>query len=400
MDTLLIEIQSFIKQISPFFRSIRFKLAFLYSGILFLFAGGMILTFNIFLGNSLRKDPQSQYVGVIPFNAAPNVYIFDDFAKLRIDERQRIKEIRLNDLRIVQKMSLIALTPLALLSFIAGYYISGKFLDPITQLKKDIERLDSKDLGVHFDFANEDEVGALVASFNSLSSRLQEAFHSQEQFVQNASHELRTPLTVIQTNLDTVLDNPLATKEEMSIAVKQALIGVQQLSKLVNYLLELTALKDKTFTKVNLGGIIKEQVALAQEAANKTGLTIDYQSKEKLFISGDAQLLSRVVTNLVENAIKYTIIDAPDDNRITISLIKKEGNAVFSVTNHGQIIPKKKLVKVFERFYQLDPSRSKKLGGYGLGLSIAKKIVTEHGGKIFATSENGKNTFTVELPTV
>ncbi len=396
-ESFFSEIKNSLQQFAPFFRTIRFKMAFLYSGILYLFAAGMVLTFNIFLGNNLRKNPQPQQVQVVPFYSHNGTIIFDDFEQLKIEERTRIKNIRLNDLRTVQKMSLISLIPLALLSFTAGYYISGKFLDPLDRLKKNLESLESKDLGIHFDSENEDEVGSLIHSFNDLSSRLRDAFHTQEQFVQNASHELRTPLTVIQTNLDTVLDNPTATKEEMTTAINQALGGVKQLKKLVNYLLELTALRQNNFKEVSLQSVIAEQIDITKQSNHSAIIKLQANPKVKYNVLGDQQLLGRVVMNLLENAQKYT---SDTTKPITVTLEKTKKTIIISVANFGEKISKESQTKLFDRFYQIDPSRSKKLGGYGLGLSIARKIIEEHRGKIFVTSESNINTFTVELPGV
>ena len=231
-------------------RTIRFKLAFIYSVILFFLASGLVLSFNVYLNENLGRDPERHIVRINPFAISPK-QLLDDFASLRVEEKQRIRDIRLNDLRKVQLMSLYSLLPLAVVSFGIGYYVSGQFLSPISRLKANIEKLQTKDLGVAISSDDDDEVGALIASFNDLSSRLQEAFHSQEQFVQNASHELRTPLTIIQTNLDTALDDPQISQEQLKTAVSQALVGVNQLKQLVNYLLQLTSLPQQNMQQIN-----------------------------------------------------------------------------------------------------------------------------------------------------
>ncbi|MFZ6022169.1 MAG: HAMP domain-containing sensor histidine kinase [Patescibacteria group bacterium] len=343
----------------------------------------------------MQRDPVPNFVRFVPNSGAP-VQLFEDFEKLKFEEKERIRSVRLNDLRSIQKTSLIALIPLALLSFSAGYYVSGRYLDPITKLKKELEKLDSKSIGSKLDSESSDEVGALVESFNDLSVRLQRAFASQEEFVQNAAHELRTPLTIIQTNLDGVIDDNTATPKEIRYAIEQALLGVAQLKSLVNYLLELTTISNTTFEPVSLHQVITEQIVQMRTYAKMNGKDITYVRKAKnTKIMGDKVILGRLVQNLLDNAVKYSVKEANKTIPISVFIDKKGEELQLTVTNQGKPIPVAQRERIFERFVQLEPSRNKKKSGYGLGLSIVKKIVDDLGGRISVTSQDGLNIFTV-----
>lgn len=386
------------KTFLKFTKTIRFKLAFFYSGILFLFTSGIVLTFNLYLSKNLQEDPSPQIIQFVP-NTKTQIF-FKGFEVLSEEERARIREIRLNDLRKIQRSSIIAMIPLALLSFGAGYYISGQYLDPLGRLKRDIEKLDTKNLGSTFETEiPDDEVGELVKSFNDLSVRLNTAFHAQEQFVQNASHELRTPLTIIQTNLDTVLDNPNATKDEIKVGVQQALGGVRQLKKLVNYLLELTNVSPSKFVKISVWKVMETQVDALTLRARENNLSFDLRKvgKSSTIIMSDEILLGRVFMNVLENAIKYTSITDESSKWIRVNVTGQKDRVVVSVSNASTPMTKDNTKKVFDRFYQVDPSRNKKLGGYGLGLAIAKKIIEEHEGTIHMEHENGLTTVLIAL---
>jgi signal transduction histidine kinase len=409
MDTLLTELQGLLKEmrvmvdewmtrLTSWGHSIRFKLAFTYSLILFIFAGGLVLAFNVYLSQNLRQDPVQKNVYFSPFFTTPPDALYD-FDSLKMEEKLRIREIRLYDLRRIQQTSVYSLVPLALLSFAVGYYFSGKYFDPLAKLRANIEKLGTKDLGVELAKAEDDEVGSLIDSFNNLSTRLREAFNSQEQFVQNASHELRTPLAIIQTNLDTALDNPQIKQSQLREAVEQALIGVKQLTKLVNYLLELTSRPSASKTLVDLRRLVRAQITALSVKVKKSDYRIKLQMPAtQVHIHGDEVLLERVIQNLLENAINYSTPVRGKRLPILVSVGLDEGKCVLSVSNGSHLIQQNKLKRIFERFYQVEPSRSKKLGGYGLGLAIVKKVIEEHQGIVTATNTNNITTIMVTLP--
>lgn len=394
-----------------FFQTIRFKLTLLNSALFFIFFGTMILLLNVYMNRYLRADP----------DFGPNrggmimVQQYDDFPQfqfnqLQMEERARIQEIRLYDLRQIQVLSLFSLLPIALICFALGYIVSGKYLSPLGQLKSEIDLLKARSLGKTIPVEVEDEVGGLIMSFNDMSVRLKEAFSSQERFVQDAAHELKTPLTVIQTNLDTVLDDEKASPDELKLAINNALKGMKDLRNLTDYLLELSINRKILITKVNLNDLVKKQADSLKDYARKqqVGLATTLP-REKILLEGDELALGRAMFNLIENAVKYSQpAAAATENpgtlakhmqpQVRVSLEKARNSAVFKVQDNGQGISAEDQRKIFDRFYRVDKSRNRKSGGFGLGLAIAKKVADEHHGKINVVSKPGNTVFTIELP--
>lgn len=381
----------------PFYKTIRFKLTLLYSSILFLFSATLVFIFNVYLNQYFNKEPTEKIRNEFIFLLPPQPFI-ENFQSLRIEERKRIIDLRRQDLARIQLISIYSLIPLAVGSFALGYYVSGSFLSPLGKLRNEIEALEQKDLGKTLSTGSDDEIGALVNSFNNLSSRLETAFKSQEQFVQDASHELRTPMTIIQTNLDTILDDKNATKEEIQDGIRDALVGVKQLNKLISYLLDLTNTSATNFTEINLQTIVNQQITTLKELAlhNKIIFEQEKLPESLTTIKGDEVMIGRVIFNLLENACKYSSGDT--EKTVKISYQKDDSMLQVKISNPGIELSKEQCIKIFERFYQIEQSRNKKVGGYGLGLAIAKKIMQEHNGDIFASSEKGINTFTLIFP--
>ncbi len=378
-----------------FFLTIRFKLTLVYSMIMFLFTSLIVLSLNLYLDSYLKSEPEFQRpVPVIV--GIPNIYN-RNLEQFLVEERNDIHGIRQNDLRKIQELSVFGLLPIAVLSFVIGYFISGKFLNPLGQLRDEIERLKTTDLGRTIPVEEDDEVGGLISSFNDMSIRLKAAFDSQEQFVQDASHELKTPLTIIQTNLDTVVDDPTASKAELETAIRNALRAMKDLRKLTDSLLELTLSTKLNRARISLQQVVQRQFdALSEYAAHqKTKLELRLPRKQ-VQISGDELSLGRAVFNLIENAIKYSAGVAKPT--VIINLTRRGNVALIRISDNGPGISKQEQRRIFERFYRIDKSRNKKTGGFGLGLAIVKKVVDEHKGKITLESSKNSTLFQIELP--
>jgi signal transduction histidine kinase len=319
---------------------------------------------------------------------------------LQDEERAVVKAIRQNDLDQIRIISLYSLFPIALFSFAIGYLVSGRFLNPINKLKKNIDTLTHTDLGKNIPVEIEDEVGGLIMSFNELSQRLKNSFEVQESFVQDASHELKTPLTIIQTNLDTVIDDPKATQKELKEAINKALNGVKELRTLTNYLLDLTVNQEVEYKKTDINDLISLQVKNLKPIAKKMGVELNWDGlKGDAFVMADELTLGRAIFNIIENAIKYS-----DKNLngvkpfVKISFEKTQNNAIIKISDNGVGIPKEFQAKIFKRFFRTEKSRNKKLGGFGLGLAISKKTINDLGGKIEVISQKNDTTFTITLP--
>ena len=236
-----------------------------------------------------------------------------------------------------------------------------------------------------------DEVSELTDAFNQMSSKLDQAFAMQRRFAQSAAQELRTPLTVLRTKVDVFKKRPDHDQQEYDKLINAVVAQTDRLSGLVQELLELTnsdgvTERERVSLRELLGQVAMDLAPLAEEKQVALSLT-----GEDVYVVGNRLLLNRVFFNLVENAIKY---NRPGGS---VHVAISAGPAV-SVSDTGIGIPAEALDLIFEPFYRVDKSRSRQMGGAGLGLATAKAIVERHGGTIEAGSTpEGGSCFTVHL---
>lgn len=372
-------------------KSIRFRLTLIYSIVVFSFVGLILFGLNIYVHQTLHRD--------VP-DILERVYIAKRGLKrvpiIGKEERERLEDIREDDLERIQQITLFSLVPIGIFSFVIGYQVSGMFLSPLDKLRIRIDDIKAHHLGDKIPVTNDDEIGRLIDSFNDMSLRLEKAFTQQTRFVQDASHELRTPLTVIQTNLESSLDDELATKEDINSSIKTALVGIKQLTKLTEELLELTSPNGIQKTRVDLVELIKNQTISLQKYAKQEGVSLNSESEEKKLVQTIKEArFKRAIMNLIENAIKYS--KSVKDPKVTVKLRSTPKNIVIEVIDNGPGIPKEHQEKIFKRFYRIDKSRNKQSGGFGLGLAITKKIIEDHGGKITVVRKDEQTVFGIHL---
>lgn len=227
---------------------------------------------------------------------------------------------------------------------------------------------------------------------------IKEAFDRQKQFIGDASHELKTPLSVINTNVDVLLANKEESIESQSKWLNYIKSEVERMSKLTNDLLYLTQMDysetKMIFSNFNISDAV-ENVILTMEAVSfENNITLDSSIEPDIMVNGNSEQIKQVVMILLDNALKYT----DEGGKVSVKLKRTGSNISLTVSNTGQGIPQEHVDKIFDRFYRIDKSRSRKSGGYGLGLAIAKAIVEEHGGRISVKSiQNESTTFTIEL---
>lgn len=233
----------------------------------------------------------------------------------------------------------------------------------------------------------------------SATKPVKDAFEKEKDLVANASHELKTPLTVAKTNLDLIASNPNVSVQENMKWIESARYQIDRMSNLVLQMLELSKIErdDYEVTKTNLDlSSIIEGVLLSFEAAcyeNNIRFVSDVQPN--IYYTCNALETEKLITILVDNAIKYT----PKNGEIAVTMAKTLKSITIKVTNTGEGIPPEKLSKVFERFYKLDEAHKEAGNSFGLGLSIAKLIATSMGGDISCYSEINKyTTFEIQLP--
>ena len=227
---------------------------------------------------------------------------------------------------------------------------------------------------------------------------VESAWTQQKQFVADASHELKTPLTVIMTNAEMLLDDK-HTAEKRTHFSESILTMSKQMRGLTESLLELARSdnhsKEIAFENVNFSNLISEAVLPFEPLYFEKELTLICEIQDNIIVSGDSTQLCRLADILLDNAIKYSY----PNTTVTVSLKKHRDCCIFSVASHGDAISKADLKNIFKRFYRVDKARNAN-HSYGLGLSIAESIVKEHGGRIWAESVEGLNTFKMRLPLI
>lgn len=230
---------------------------------------------------------------------------------------------------------------------------------------------------------------------------VKDAFEKQQQFIADASHEFKTPLTVINTNVDVLLANSDDTIDNQSKWLYYIKSEADRMAKLSNDLLYLTQMdtsNDKMISSDFDYSEIVENVILTMEALIfEHNITLNYDIEPELVTHGVIEQLSEVIMILLDNALKYT----NKEGSVDISLKKRNNDIVFCITNTGTGISGEHLGRIFDRFYRTDKSRARNNGGYGLGLAIARSIIHQHKGKIYAKSiVNEHTSFYIELPLV
>ena len=294
--------------------------------------------------------------------------------------------------------ALIILPLIILIAILGGSFITDSAFSHFAQLSNLANNIqDSSDLSQRIGISTNDEFGMLATSFNSLFERLQRAFEREKQFTDDASHELRTPITVILSECEYAedLDNLEEMRDSVDVIHKQA----KKMSTLVNQLLTLSRTGDlskvlnmENFDYGELMSMVLEELEI--QASQRNIKLINYIDKN-LYVTGDQSMLTRMLINLVTNAIKY----GKEGGWIKVSITRKENSIVGVVADNGIGIEKDNLKKIFDRFYQVDPVRGDSSGSMGLGLSMVKWIVNVHKGEITVDSTVGEGTtFKFVLP--
>jgi signal transduction histidine kinase len=222
-------------------------------------------------------------------------------------------------------------------------------------------------------------------------SRLEKSIKKIKQFSGDVSHELRTPLTIIRGEIEVLLRKE-RSREEYQKTLKSTLEEADYLERIIDDLLFLSrieALEKKEFDKpVQLDEVLLKVAESLELAAKKKNITLDIKTVEPAQIKGEEILMERMVSNIIDNAIRYT----PSGGKVEVGLENKDGKPMLQVQDTGIGIPEESLSLIFDRFYVVDKSRSKETGGLGLGLSIVKQVADSHGAEIEVQSELNKGT--------
>ncbi|MFD1403797.1 HAMP domain-containing sensor histidine kinase [Robinsoniella peoriensis] len=291
--------------------------------------------------------------------------------------------------------SILYMILLLIIGGLLTYYISGKALKPLHVLSEQMRNCTvynlSEDLTVP---ESQDEIADLTRSFNEMSNKLNDAFAMQKRFSQSAAHELRTPLTVLKTKVDVFKKKKERTPEEYDNLLTIISAHTNRMSALVKDLLDLT----------NMDALVCDQRIEANELLIEVAEELSPLAKEKniyITVCGKAQplignknLLHRAFYNIIENAVKYNF----ENGIVEITLSSREEQTAITIKDRGIGIPEEMQPLIFEPFFRVDKSRSRQMGGAGLGLSIVKSIIEKHNGTITVSDNtNGGTIFEILL---
>ena len=279
-----------------------------------------------------------------------------------------------------KRNSLIITVLLALLGGVVTYFISGHALRPIREFSDKIEEVQAQNLSdSRIEVNNVKELNQLGISYNKMLERLSEAFEIQRQFTANAAHELRTPLALMQVQLDLYNSashpgNDADTLQTIKMVTEQN----DKLNRMVKTLLDMSELQSVgRDDKIILDAIVEEVLADLEPLAVEKNIKLIGKCEDATMIGSDI-LIYRLVYNLVENAIKYN----HPLGQVTVTAYQRNKHVYLSVEDTGSGIPKELRERVFEPFFRVDKSRSRELGGVGLGLAFVREIVRVHDGSI------------------
>lgn len=279
-----------------------------------------------------------------------------------------------------KRNSLIVSALLALLGGVAAYFISGHALKPIREFSDKIEEVQAQNLAdSRIEASKIKELNQLSVSYNKMLERLSDAFEIQRQFTASAAHELRTPLSLMQVQLDLYhsTQHPGSDADTVQM-IKMLTEQNDRLGKMVKTLLDMSELQTVgRDEKIILNDLVDEVLEDLEPLAQEKNIKLIGKYKNITMIGSDI-LIYRLVYNLVENAIKYN----HSDGQVTVNAYKKQKHIYLSVEDTGSGIPKELRERVFEPFFRVDKSRSRELGGVGLGLALVHEIVRVHDGSI------------------
>ncbi len=395
--------------------TIRLKLT-IWTGLFFALAGALLIGVNYFmvhdsmtvapgkvreliaerhgLDDSAFDDP---VLGAKPGVPPPEIWIIDPRGGIsgRVFE-EALRELRDEALHQLWTKSLIALAIIAVLAFGLAWIVAGRMLRPVHKITSTARRLSDSTLHERIALTGpRDELKDLADTFDEMLGRLDTAFTAQKEFVANASHELRTPLTIIRTELDVAMSDPNLTPEqlrEMSGAITQA---VDRSEDLIDGLLTLAnAERTPTLIDFDLAEVTMAEIDLASNEADAMALQLELDLRSAP-VKGEKSLLQRMAGNLIENAVRHN----KPGGWFAVKTYLHDGRAILEVANSGPVVSPDDTERLFERFYRPDKSRSRKTGGFGLGLSIVKSVVTALDGSIeLEAPDAGGLRVTVSLP--
>mgnify|MGYP005749730245 CR=1 FL=1 len=288
----------------------------------------------------------------------------------------------------IRNFLLLGMIGSVLVLILIGTKMTNTIVQPIREMEKIAKEIAQGNFSKRMTVNGEDEIASLGNSINIMSSTLDEEDKKRREFLGNVSHELRTPISYLKGYSEAV-DEGLITSDNYVVTVKKE---TNRMNQLVHDLLDLAQLEGESYPinkePVIISELLKEVVDRFQLELKEKNMEVVWNLDEDVVVNGDQERLDQVLVNLVNNAVKYSL----DNREIKLSIFADGDTGVFRIEDKGIGIPEKDLPYVFDRFYRVDKSRTRKSGGTGLGLSIVQQIVKKHDGEVKVKSELGKGT--------
>lgn len=304
--------------------------------------------------------------------------------------------------RIVIEMMVMIIGVLMLVSGFTSLYIYWIFIRPLKLLQAGTERIKEGNLEEDVEILADDELGEVCQSFNEMRKKLKESVDDrmrQEQenreLISNISHDLKTPITAVKGYVEGIMDGVADTPEKMDRYIRTIYNKANEMDRLINELTFYSKIDTNripyTFNKIHISDYFEDCVDELSVELESSGVSLTYFNylEEDAVVIADAEQLKRVINNIVSNSLKY--MDKPK-GVINIRLRDVGDFIQIEIEDNGKGIAQKDLANIFERFYRTDASRNSSKGGSGIGLSIVKKIMEDHGGQVWATSKEGTGT--------
>lgn len=303
-------------------------------------------------------------------------------------------------LKEINRNWLIVTAVIAFALFVIAFFITHAIFVPLTNILSTIQRISNGQLHNRLDIKGNNELSRLGDAINVMTQQLEHVDTARQEFVSNVSHELKTPLSSIK-----VLSESLLLQEDMPVEMYREFMQdinseVDRMTNIINDLLALVRLDYReegmlNITEFSLNEVVTAIVKRIAPLANKKNIILDLENIKEISIEADETKLTLALSNLVENAVKYT----PDEGTVSVTVDADHQNAFFTVKDTGIGISPDEQTKIFNRFYRVDKTRDRETGGTGLGLAITHSTVMMHNGSIKVTSAEGEGaTFVVRIP--
>jgi len=329
---------------------------------------------------------ENSAVAILPANPATDTT--GEVVQLQISTKDVISDMAKGIQADFWKSSLLITIIITVASSSMMYFFIGYALKPLKNLGEQIEDIQAKNLK-HLVLTDQSsiEIEQLTNAFNEMLERLSNTFAAQRQFSANAAHELRTPLAVMRTKLEVFEKNKKPSDTDYQETVNMIRMQTSRLSHVIDILLEMTDLQSaQKQDHISLADMTEEVICDLTALADKKDITIS-QNPGTAEIIGNDTLVYRAIYNLVENAIKYNHIGG----NVTVSIKEDSEFASVIISDNGPGIEQEDWQHIFEPFFRIDKSRSRDMGGAGLGLALVKEIARQHGGDVYVvqSSKNG-----------